>query len=211
MAIKTLIWDFDGTLCNSYPAIGDCYLEALKTLGHSVDQEWVQALLHESMSRCESILSETYSLAPDELNQEFHQYYKLLNEDTHPPFPGVGELCKYILAHDGKNLMVTHRGRKSILKIMEYYDLQQYFTDFITSDDNFPRKPDPAAFIAILERNNIDRSTALGIGDREIDILAAHGAGIRACLFSPDRTFTTADFSFSDYSRLQNQILEEAL
>ena len=209
MTIKNLIWDFDGTLCNSYPAIGDCYVKAMKSLGCSIKREWVLDLLHESMSHCESVMAETYTLKLEDIKSQFSNNYKLLEEDTHPPFSGTGELCKYIYNIGGKNLMVTHRGRKSVQQILKYFDLLQYFSDIITNDDNFPRKPDPTAFITILERNNIDRSTALGIGDRELDIIAAQGAGIRTCLFSPETVDTSADFTFGDYISLQQHIAKE--
>jgi histidinol phosphatase-like enzyme len=42
--------------------------------------------------------------------------------------------------------------------------------------DAYPRKPDPAAFNAIIERHGLVRDETMAIGDRDIDVLAGRSA-----------------------------------
>jgi HAD superfamily hydrolase (TIGR01549 family) len=209
MMIKTLVWDFDGTLFDTYPAIGRAFVTTLDELGHSASLEWVLGLVKESMDVCINALAETYTIDHDILIDRFMEHYERVTDDDQPPFPGVQELCQYIKDKGGQNLLVTHRGSKSTPRFLTKFGLTPLFQDIITSDDNFPRKPDPTAFNAILARNQVDRATALGIGDRELDVLAAKGAGIRACLFADPETQTAADFTFSDFAELHQRILDE--
>jgi phosphoglycolate phosphatase-like HAD superfamily hydrolase len=53
----------------------------------------------------------------------------------------------------------------------------------LDSSRPFPRKPDPAALNFLCEKFDIDKSTALMVGDRDIDIDVGHNAGMRGCLF----------------------------
>ena len=48
--IKDVIWDFDGTLFDTYPAIAGVFLESLESFGISEDRRDVLKLLHQSLS-----------------------------------------------------------------------------------------------------------------------------------------------------------------
>ena len=52
--IKDVIWDFDGTLFDTYPAIADVFIETFKRFGITETRREVLAYLHQS-------LSETYN------------------------------------------------------------------------------------------------------------------------------------------------------
>ena len=44
------------------------------------------------------------------------------------------------------------------------------------------------------------------MGDRELDILAAKGAGIHACLFCPEPRETAADCRIRDFTELDTLV-----
>ncbi len=48
--------------------------------------------------------------------------------------------------------------------------MEHLFYDIISREDNFPRKPDPRSFYALIESNSLLPSETLVIGDRELDI-----------------------------------------
>lgn len=59
-----------------------------------------------------------------------------------------------------------------------------YFTEVITKQYEFKRKPDPEAFMYLIEKYHINKSTAVVIRDRECEILGGKSAGIKTCLYN---------------------------
>ena len=83
------------------------------------------------------------------------------------------------------------------------YSLVQFFKDFITSNDPFPRKPNPSSLIEIINRNNIVRNEAIMIGDRNLDADCAINANIDHLLFDPNKLFYKTNYNrFNEYNEL---------
>ena len=58
-----------------------------------------------------------------------------------------------------------------------------YFTEVVTALDGFPRKPDPAAILYLLEKYHLSPAASFYVGDRSLDVEAANNAGIGSILF----------------------------
>jgi HAD superfamily hydrolase (TIGR01509 family) len=198
--IQHLIWDVDGTLFDTYPAIARSFQAALNDLGVTVIFDEIMRLAQISLDHCLNTLSTAYALDADELEEHFDRHYRTVTPQDQPPFAGVPEICEHIRARGGINLIVTHRGRAGLDRLLATHHLAEYFADITSNDDAYPRKPDPAAFLALIERHRLPREATLGVGDRDIDVLAAQAAGLRAALFGTNRGASTPDFFFTDYA-----------
>ena len=62
-----------------------------------------------------------------------------------------------------------------MLSILEKTDIAPYFTEVITSESGFLRKPSPESMFYLKDKYHI--TNALVIGDRDIDIEAGKKAG----------------------------------
>lgn len=176
-----ILWDFDGTLFNTYPA----YTTIFKgILNKNVTEN--EILSHLKISFTHAI--KQYKLTKDQISEIFEKE-KCLSPDLTPPFSNVEEILR--LAE--KNVIMTHKPRKEVVNILEFYGWEAYFVDMIAGDDGFPRKPDPVSYLHLHNKYRID----LVIGDREIDILPAKVIGIKTCLFQNDTP--GADFYLSNY------------
>ena len=207
--IRYLIWDADGTLFNTYPAITDAMHQALEALGGQAPRERVARLCKVSFGHCIRTLSKEQDLDPDAYRAKFNAIYTTLPLMAQPPFPGARALCAYICKIDGASFILTHRGRESLEKLLHLHELEMLITDTITADDDFPRKPDPAGLNALIARHHIPREATLLIGDRELDILAAHAADVRSCFFGDNPHDEPATFEVTDYATLLRIIQEE--
>lgn len=87
--------------------------------------------------------------------------------------------------------------------------MEQYFQDMVTSDDDYPRKPDPAGLLTLLKRYDLPPESTLIIGDREIDIQAGKNAGVATCFYSPKPGGNSADCQFQDYFELIGWLTRE--
>jgi phosphoglycolate phosphatase-like HAD superfamily hydrolase len=202
IAIRNVIWDVDGTLFDTYPAISRAFRAALNELGRDAPLERITELARESLGRCASTLAAELKLDPERFEAAFDRQYGRIPATDQPPFSGVREVCEHIFAAGGRNVIVTHRGPAGTAELLAAGRLSGYFADCITQANGFPRKPDPAAFNAIIERNGLDRDATLAIGDRDIDVQAGRAAGVVTCLFGSLDRRSDADLVIEDFGEL---------
>ncbi len=183
-AIKVnILWDFDGTLFDTYPAI----VKAVKKLIPDPDVSEEEIMKYMKISSEAAV--EHFGIDKKFFDENYHALEKQLHPKEKPPFPHVEEVLKAA----NLNVIVTHKARESTYEILNYYDLKKYFTEIVTLDDGFRKKPAPDAYQYLHEKYHLD----LVIGDREIDLKPARELGIKTCAFqNPD---LEADFHLADY------------
>jgi phosphoglycolate phosphatase-like HAD superfamily hydrolase len=137
-----------------------------------------------------------------DLGQAFEEHYDQIASEAQPPFPGVLPVCEYICNLGGRNLIITHRGQAGTDELLAAHNMTHYFTGCIARDDGYPRKPDPAAFEAMLRTQELRREETMAVGDREIDILAGRAAGLFTCLFALKADSKVADLTVSSFDEL---------
>lgn len=181
--IKNVIWDFDGTLFDTYPAIAGVFLKALERFGISEKRACVLKMLHQSLSDTYDHFSVKYSIDREELRNVFVSSEEGMDVNSARPFDGVPSILGKISQNGGSNLIYTNRG-KSTYDFLEKSGLTGYFTEIITFEDGFGRKPSPDCINYFVDKYSFVRGETLMVGDREIDVLAAHNAGIKSCYFN---------------------------
>lgn len=210
--IRNIIWDVDGTLFDTYPPIARAFQRAIRRLGIEASVEWIEALSKISLGHCVSTISTEYKLEKDDIEREFQRYYAEISAEESPPFNGVVEICDYICSINGKNVIVTHRGRIGTVELLSTHNMIDKFTGYIVRDDGYPRKPNPAVFLAVLDDHNLDREETINVGDREIDIAAGQSAGIFSCLYgshSSNLESVSPDLVIDDFGKLFQYILDQ--
>ncbi|WRP07216.1 HAD-IA family hydrolase [Rossellomorea aquimaris] len=179
---KHIIWDFDGTLFDTYPVMAGSFKDTLERQGIEEPLEEITKHMKVSMTYAFNHYGEKYGIG-DEFITAYDSRRKEVEFDLSKPFEGIEELCKYIHSTGRRNYLYTHRGESSI-KMLESYGLTGYFTDFITSQHGFERKPSPNAIQHLIRTHHIDHTEAIMIGDRDLDLLSGKNAGISACYFT---------------------------
>ena len=182
MLISDIIWDFDGTLFDTYPETVNAFNRALKDNGIDETSENILNYVKISEGCAVKHFRELYGLG-DTFIDKLNHYKNNTEYEMIRPFSFAAEVCKKFVTLGGRNYIITHRG-DSTLKLLQYHGMQHYFTEIITKKYGFKRKPDPEAFQFLIEKYKINKSTALVIGDRECEILGAKGVGIKVCLFN---------------------------
>lgn len=181
--IRHIIWDVDGTLFDTYPSFSKSFQLAIRELGREVPLDWISQQARISLDVCAKALAERCQLSADAIGEKFKVHYSSITPQDQPPYEGVIEICKFIISTGGKNLIVTHRRSAGLIRLLNTFDMQQYFSGWMTADDNYKRKPDPEAFLVTLDNHKLNPIETLAVGDRDIDILAGQAAGLPACLF----------------------------
>jgi len=207
--IRFLIWDVDGTLLDTYPAFARAFGSALNELGATAPLDWIAALCRQSLNHCAATLARGFQVDVDRITRRFQAHYADIPAQEQPPFAGVIEVCTYVRATGGNNFIVTHRGSRSLARLLAAHRMTNYFADCLTADDNYPRKPNPASFEAMIGRHHLSREEVLAVGDRDIDILAGRAAGVRTCLFGAASSEVAADYSITDFAELHRVLVAE--
>jgi HAD superfamily hydrolase (TIGR01549 family) len=200
--LNAIFWDFDGTICDTYPAIARAVNAALATFGASASLERVIELASISLDGCVRILAQEHRIPYQELDAAFTETYKDVHPSEQIPFPGLVKLFDELSVAGVPQFIVTHRRRRSLVALLDTHKLQPYFTSIIAADDGFPKKPAPDALIYLLETYRFIPTDVLLIGDRDLDILAGHAAGMPTCLFRSSFAGIQPTYTFTDYNEL---------
>ena len=205
---RCFIWDFDGTLYDTYDRIVRAVKKAMDEMGLSDEGLNVKALAKTTLrGACEVIAG---AKRADELLSCYFAHAEDEGPESMQPFPGCEETLKAIVDKGGFNYLYTHRD-KTALDALSRDNLEQYFRDFITDEADFPSKPAPDALNWLIDQHYLDRSECIMIGDRIIDVNAGKNAGIAGALFDPDRFYSEddADFFFTRLTDIPDTLMQD--
>ncbi|RYL93399.1 HAD family hydrolase [Sporolactobacillus sp. THM7-4] len=176
-----ILWDFDGTIFDTYPV----YTKIMKQI---IERDIPEEVIYDRLkiSFGEAFQSFAFTEAQEKL---FIAKAGQVSAGDFKPYEGV----EGVLAAANLNVIMTHNHREFVLNALRHHGLENYFIDMVTSEDGFPRKPDPASYEYLNRRYSIN----LAIGDRLIDIIPAEKIGIKTCLFQNRER--GADFYLNHY------------
>ena len=193
MRYRHFIWDFDGTLFDTYPRMVRCFDHALRQCGVVANEDEILRRIKVSVGSALTYFRQAYSIDP---SFDFMAAYSACDH-TLPaaamrPYPGMPELIRQTHELGAHHHLYTHRDQAAF-EALEHYQILDRFEGRITSQDPFPKKPAPDALLSLIARGLVDPASACMIGDRDIDVEAAHNAGIDGCLFDPERFYEAYD------------------
>ena len=181
--IQDLIYDFDGTLSDTYPVLTNAMLDILRE--HGIKEDYERAYAYFKVSVGHAIQQYDIGLDIKAFTELLLTRYHKAAVDLLQPFPEAKQLLADAVKAGKRNFIYTHSG-KTVYEFLDKWGLSPYITFVLDSSYNFPNKPDPSALLYLIERFDIDPATAVMVGDREIDVLAGQNAGMAGCLFDSD-------------------------
>ena len=179
--IKHVIWDFDGTLFDSYPGMVNAFLRALKKYGIEAKYDEVLKLFLNSEKTAVQYYQKRFLLG-EELIEVYQDEKSHIDLSSMLPFPYAKEVCQRIKEAGRYNYILTHRG-STTYDILRKNGMVELFTEIVTKDNQFARKPDPEAIYYLLDKYQIDLKEAMIVGDREIEILLGQKAKVKTCFY----------------------------
>ena len=182
MTPVALIWDLDGTLLDSYPAIVPSAREVCAAIGADYSDDYIHTyVIRTSVGQLLRELAAERALDPLPLIERFNR----LSDSRLAlvrAMPHARETLAALCEKGAQNFVYTHRGDSSF-PILENTGLAPYLTEVLTSRSGFPRKPEPDALLYLLRKYALDPAHTWYVGDRSLDIEAARRAGLRSILY----------------------------
>ncbi len=191
--LRALIWDFDGTLFDTYPHASRALAGACRRFGAEVSPGEALALMKDTLSSALSVLAERHAIPLEQLARAYREEDGRLGPADWPPMPGMREALLALRDAGCRHFLLTHRDAGA-LEALEAAGMLPLLSGWVTREQGFPRKPDPASVLHILRHWDIPPETACIIGDRPLDVQAGQAAGILGCLFDPEGFFDTQPF-----------------
>ena len=182
MKKRAFIWDLDGTLLDSYEAILAGLEETFSQFKIPYNKERVRSyILKYSVQDLLQEVAEERNLDLTELNQARAQSLAEKNAQV-VLMPGAREVLAWTYKAGIQQFVYTHKGENAFA-ILGDLDLLQYFTEILTNQSGFARKPNPEAAVYLLEKYDLDPEETYYIGDRTLDIEFAQNSGIQSINF----------------------------
>ncbi|WP_155287226.1 HAD hydrolase-like protein [Lacticaseibacillus zhaodongensis] len=184
--MKTVIWDFDGTLFDTYPGMIKALQATLSDYGtqDSDAHALLLAIKIDSMKKVFDDYAREHQVDRKELQRVYNGYELELNADP-KPYPGAGESLQAVHAAGGMNLLWTHRDQKA-WRLLQRYGWKDLFAGGTTIDMHFKRKPDPESINFLLNKFNLQAADTLVVGDRYLDVAAGTAAGCNTLYLNVD-------------------------
>lgn len=185
MRYDNIIWDFDGTLFDTYPPMCRDLQSVMAALGVLLPLE--DLLAHFTRSRGEVLdyCAAQAGMDAQAVDRVYRDWVAQHGQPKAEPFPHAEEILRRFQAAGGRNFIFTHRSG-SVHQYLAGAGLTGYFQDVVSAMDRFERKPSPAGNLYLISAHGLDPARTLAVGDRELDMLAAKGAGIDGCRFTPE-------------------------
>jgi HAD superfamily hydrolase (TIGR01509 family) len=172
---RAVLFDWDGTLLNSYEADLRAYLSMFHALGinwterelaQHYSPNWLRVYRAASLPRSKWI----------EADRLWTRAYKLEN----PPLLAGARRVVRLLAQRFDLGIVTSGNRPRVRRQLRELHLVSYFSACVCSEDAAKRKPHPAPLQLALKRLRRAPEHCVYVGDTAEDIEMARSAGVRA-------------------------------
>lgn len=174
---KVLLFDFDGTITNSLPAVGAAVIETLKSYGqydHTLEE--MRKCIGPPLSHS---FTTFFGLAPEqavEAEQIYREHHKNFH-DRYAPYDGVSDAL-YALHEAGFRLAVaTSKRESSAVSILERLGTYHLF-DLVAGAVDGVRSGKAEVIRHVLDTLDASPDEMLMIGDRLYDVEGAAAFGI---------------------------------
>ena len=182
MQKTAFIWDLDGTLLDSYEAILSGIEGTFGQFSIPYDKESVREfILTYSVQDLLEKVAEERNLDAEVLNQVRAQSLAEKNAQV-VLMPGAREVLAWADEAGIQQFVYTHKGDNAFT-ILSDLGLEFYFTEILTNQSGFARKPSPEAGLYLLDKYQLDPMQTYYVGDRTLDVEFAQNSGIQSINF----------------------------
>ena len=183
METKVIIFDFDGTLCDTRSNIIVAFRATMERLGLEMrDEATCGATIGLTLrDGFKSMYPEFDDAKIDYCVDTYRQIFAERRKELMPElFPGVKETLAELHQRGYRMTIASSRLTDSLMLFMRHHNIDHYFEYVVGSDSVTHHKPHPEPALKTLAALEIEPSEAIMVGDMPVDIAMAHNAEIRA-------------------------------
>ncbi len=191
MKKRAVIFDLDGTLQDSSPAIANAINYVRKRLGlPPLPAEKILSKVNDPHLNAAEYFYESERFEPVH-ETWFSEYFSRHHTEQIRLYDGIRELLEWLKSRGCLLAVATNAYRRSTLESLKHLGIRGFFDAVVSYDDVGRGKPAPDMLLEILRSLHLRPEEAVFVGDGERDRLAAEAAGI---------DFLLVDWGFSDHA-----------
>ncbi len=176
---RLLIFDWDGTLCDSLLRIADCLRLAaldvgINPPGAEESREIVGLGLAEAL---QTLFPKADLPLIKKLSKSYSRHFVEKDQQPSPFFPHVEESLQQLRLNGHRLAVATGKSRRGLNRVFNARGLSDFFHGSRCADET-ASKPDPLMLQELLTEFGVSAADALMVGDTEFDMEMAVRAGI---------------------------------
>lgn len=177
--IKAVIFDLDGVIVNSNPAIEEFWKTMANKHGIPLTEPLIRQWIHGR--KIGDTLSGLFEHLSEKQLEEIRESAYLFDQDMQPgPIPGIVHFVQTLQQLEIPTGIVTSSHHSRMLEMITQLGLQERFSHFVTAHDVSKGKPDPEPYLTMGAKMNIATEHCLVFEDAISGIQSATGAGMHA-------------------------------
>ena len=207
---KIFVFDLDGTLVDTAPALLDAGNQVLRSIGRNpIELEQYKGFIGGGTKKqVEKLLNYTGGIPDRGLDFYFKFFQDRYYEDPVKEcylYEGVVELIEVLKSHGVKLAICTQKFENSAKKVLLQLNVYKFFDGFAYGDSTGALKPDPKVFYHSVK--GLGDGTYFYVGDTEVDLLLAKAVGANFFFHKKGYSPQTAErdgieFCFDSYIEL---------
>jgi phosphoglycolate phosphatase len=174
---RAVLFDFDGTLADSYAAITASVNYVLEHHGRpTLTEAQVRTLVGHGLKQLmDAILP---GIDPDVAAKLYREHHPTVMKSHTKLLPGVAEGLKALKAAGVKLGVCSNKPAYFTRALLEMLEIGGYLDVVLGPDDVGAPKPDPTMVLRALERLDVPKEQTLYVGDMEVDVETGRRAGV---------------------------------
>lgn len=215
--IRAVIFDMDGVIIDSEPLHLKVEEDIFKKLGISITYEehntFIGTTSHYMWDRIKTDHNLTQAL--EELVElDRNTYLDFLNNTLDlEPIKGVKELIIDLNKNNIKLAVASSSPLNIIDRVLNLFELRNYFDYIVTGDYVSKSKPEPDIFLYAAKKLDVDPKECLVIEDSHNGVLAAKKANMKCIgyknLNSGDQDLSKADLTINNFKNINGLFIKE--
>jgi len=183
MKINAIIYDFDGTLADTFSLHLEAYAFSLGKFGIEATHS---EIINKCFNKTDEKAAENFGISDTE---QFSKYYREGLKEAFKKiklYPNVISTLKTLVQQGVKLGIATSRERKEMESVLDILKMRSYFEVIITHDEVVEKKPNPEIFLAVCNQLSVSSNDIVIVGDSQADLDAARQMNARSVLFYPE-------------------------
>ena len=184
MTYKLIAFDLDGTVADTLADLAASVNAALAMSGlPGYPKEDYRHFVGNGVDNLvRTVLAGAYTPAlAEKVKADFGAYYAAHSMDYTTDYPGIARLLSRLSADGVMTAVISNKPDAFVPAILSALYPDHRFTYLSGQREGVARKPAPDALIQLLDRLQVGADETLYVGDSDVDVAFAHGAGVKVC------------------------------
>ena len=181
---KLIAFDLDGTVADTLADLAASVNQALAKRGLPTypDEDYKHFVGNGVDNLIKNVLKSNFTPAlADEVKADFSSYYAGHSMDFTRDYDGMADLLARLSSDGIMTAVISNKPDAFVPRILGALYPDHRFTYMSGQRAGVPRKPAPDALTALLEELGLSADEILYVGDSDVDVVFAHGAGVKVC------------------------------